>query len=87
MRINQVVISLAIVEKIETEHGVDIEDVKAALSGDVQAFKAKYGRYMVIARTPYCITIIFDYRQGIADVVTAYPASDWQVRLLKRKGK
>ncbi|MFQ5615181.1 MAG: hypothetical protein ACE5GO_01805 [Anaerolineales bacterium] len=87
MRINKVVINVTVAEKIEVEHGVDIEEVEDALSGHVQAFKAKYGRYMVIAHTPRYITIIFDYKHGIADVITAYPASKWQIRLLKRKGK
>lgn len=87
MRINKVVISLIVLEKIESEHGLSIEQVKQALLGEVQAFKAKYGRYMVIAHTTQYITIIFDYKQGIADLITAYPSSDWQIDFFKRKGK
>lgn len=66
---------------------VEIDEVEEALLGDVQAFKAKHGRYMVIAHTTRYLTIIFEYKRGVADVVTAYPASKWQIRLLKRKGK
>jgi hypothetical protein len=87
MRIKKVVISAAVQDKIESEHGIWVEEIEEALLGDVQAFRAKYGRYMVIAHTTRYITIIFEYKKGEADIVTAYPSSAWQIRLFKRKVK
>lgn len=51
--------------------------------------KAKDGRYVALGKWNRYITIIFNYggKNKEADIVTAYPSSDWQIKLYRRKKK
>jgi len=46
--------------------------------------RVKDGRYMAIGFINRHLTVIFEYSQGVAKIVTTYPSSDWQIRLYKR---
>lgn len=87
MRIHCVTISEEVEDKIVTEYSVTFASVESVLLGDPYVCKAKGQRYMAIGLddTPRFVTVIFDYAQGEAEVVTAYPSSDWQIRLYRRK--
>lgn len=85
MRVRDVFISRRIADKIWEEHGVSADEAADLLYGDPMIRRARKGRYMAVglAAGGY-LTVIFEYQRGTAEIVTAYPASDWQVRLLKR---
>ncbi len=88
MKIRQVVISEEAEDKI-LEHGVAFSAVESVFYDDPLFVKAKYGRYMAIGldEASNWLTVIFEYRKGCAEIVTAYPSSEWQVKLYKRKKK
>ena len=86
MRIVRVLIESRIQEKLAKKHGVSRKEVEAALvEGHPLFFRARGGRYVAFARGERQLTIIFTYRRGIATVHTAYPSSDWQIRLYRRR--
>lgn len=87
MRIQCVTISEEAEDKIIAEHGVTFANVESVLLGDPYVCQAKGQRYMAIGLddTPRFVTVIFEYWRGEAEVVTAYPSSDWQIRLYRRK--
>ena len=72
-------------EKI-LQHGVRKMELETVLFGDEpKYFKARSGRYMGIGFTGRTITIIFEYCDGIATIITSYPTSRWQRNLYERK--
>lgn len=73
-------------EKIVKKHGVSREEIETVLLADEpKHFKTKAGRYLAIDVTERYLTIVYENRKGIAVIVTAYPSSQWQVKLYKRK--
>lgn len=73
-------------EKILKKHGVTKEEIEAVLMLDEpKHFKTKAGRYIAIGIMERFISIVYENKEGIAAVVTAYPSSNWQVKLYKRK--
>jgi len=87
MRIHQVRISEWIAEKIQVEHGVFLDEAEEILFSDPVVRRAKDGRYMAIGLIDRYLTVIFEFERGTAEIITAYPCSDWQVRLYKRSKK
>ncbi len=87
MRIHQVRISERIAEKIQAEHGVFPDEAEEILFSNPIVRRAKDGRYMAIGLIDRYLTVIFEFERGTAEIVTAYPCSDWQVRLYKRSKK
>lgn len=86
MKIKKVQIELEIEKKIFDKHGVARKEIEEGLLDNNPVFyKAKEGRYMALTHKFRYITIIFGYEKGIANVKTAYPSSDWQIRLYKRQ--
>lgn len=86
MRIKEIYISPIVSEKILKMHGVTRGEVRTALQeGNPILQKAKGGRYMAICWRYRCLTIIFRYVHGTANVNTAYLSSEWQKRLYKKK--
>lgn len=85
MYIGDVFISRRIADKIWEEHGVSADEAVDLLYGDPMIRRARGGRYMAVglAAGGY-LTVIFEYQRGVAEIVTAYAASDWQVRLFKK---
>ena len=85
MKINKVVIEEFAQEKI-LNHGLKIEEVENGIFfGKPKISKDRYGRYVAITNCNRYITIVFEYDDSNANVITAYPSSDWQIRRYKRK--
>jgi hypothetical protein len=84
LRIHDVFISRNIADKIWEEHGVSAEEPLDLLHGDPMIRRARGGRYLAVdlASAGY-LTVIFEYQRGTAEIVTAYPSSNWQVKLFK----
>ncbi len=87
MRIHQIRISEWVAEKIQVEHGVFPDEAEAILFSNPVVRRAKDGRYMAIGLIDRYLTVIFEFERGTAGIITAYPCSDWQVRLYKRSKK
>jgi uncharacterized DUF497 family protein len=85
LRIHDVFISQRIADKIWEEHGVSADEAIELMYGDPMIRRARDGRYMAIGLSPSgYLTVIFEYHRGVAEIVTAYPSSDWQVKLFKK---
>jgi len=85
MKIRKVSIDELAQEKV-LEHGLKIDEVEnGILFGNPNFSKDRYGRYLAITHHNLYITIVFEYVNFCAYVITAYPSSDWQIRKYKRK--
>lgn len=86
MLIKKIRIELQVEEKINKKHGVYRREIEDALfNGNPIFFKSKKNKYIAITLKERYITTIFSYEKGAADIKTAYPSSDWQIKLYKRK--
>ncbi len=85
MKITTVGVSPQTVYKIHTKHGIRIKEIKNVLLGEHYASKTKYRRYIAIGKDTRFITVVFDCEQGVAEIITAYPSSEWQIKLYKTK--
>jgi uncharacterized DUF497 family protein len=86
VRIAKVLIEEHIKRKIFEKHSVEQEEIKdGLLQGKPVVFKTKEERYLTITKHHRHITIIFTYDQQNAQIVTAYPSSQWQIKLYKKK--
>ena len=72
--------------KIYKKHGIMFNEIKNILLSNLHIRKTKDNKYMAIGKYNRYLTIIFKYKNGIADIITAYPSSNWQIKLFKRKG-
>ena len=86
MRINHIAISEVVENKIIQEHGVWPEEVESIFFECRPLFlKARDGRYLAIGTNNGYVTVVFEYMPGgIAQVVTAYPSSNWQIKRYRR---
>ena len=85
MRIRKVLIEEWAQGKI-IEHGLKRKEVENGIFfGNPKFLKDKYGRYVAITHYNRYITVVFEYVNFNANVITAYPSSDWQIRKYKRK--
>ena len=74
----------AVEEKTFKKHGVGKDEVEMALLLDEpKYFKTGMGRHAAIGLSDRFITVIFEYKRGNANVITAYPSSDKQIRRYK----
>lgn len=90
MIIEKVKISLKTKIKIYEKHGITMDEIKNTLLQNKPYYsKTKDRRYVALGKWNRIITIVFEYNQKYkeADIVTAYPSSDWQIKLYKRKIK
>jgi len=87
MRIHQIRISEWVAEKIQVEHGVFPDEAEEILFSAPVVRRAKDGRYMAIGLIDRYLTVIFEFERGTGEIITAYPCSDWQIRLYKRSKK
>lgn len=86
MLIQKILISPKVSEKIKCKHGLDPIVTKDILEGKHYIEKVGGNNYMAIGLcSPGYITVFFEYEAGIAEIKTAYKASDWQIDLYKRK--
>jgi len=85
LHIHDVFIGRRIADKIWEEHGVSADEAIDLLYGDPMIRRARKGRYMAVGLViGGYLTVVFEYQRGMAEIVTAYPSSDWQVRLFKK---
>ncbi len=86
MHIHDVFISRRIADKIWEEHGVSADEAIDLLYSGPMIRRAREGQYMAVglATAGGYLTVIFEYQRGVAEIVTAYPSSDWQVKLFKK---
>ncbi len=87
MLVKEVQIDKKVEYKIYKKHGVIFYEIKNGLLSKPYVRKTKDGRYLAITKFNRFITVIFTYEKGIADIITAYPSSEWQIKLFKRGGK
>lgn len=88
MIVEKVKILLTAKIKIYEKHGITMEEIKNTLFEGRPFFsRAKDGRYIALGKFNRHITIVFNYNEAHkeADIITAYPSSDWQIKLYKRK--
>lgn len=85
MIIKEIVIDKKVKVKIYNKHSIRFREIKAVLMNNPLARRTRDGKYMAVNRIERYITVIFSYDNGLADIVTAYPSSDWQIKLYKRK--
>ena len=86
MQIKELHLEPSVEAKITLKHGVMKSEIDAALFLDEpKYFKARNGRYMAVGKAQRLITIIFEYHEGIASVITGYSSSKWQRKLYERK--
>jgi len=86
MFIKEIQVDKKIEYKIYKKHGVIFYEVKNGLVSNPYIKKTSDGRYMAITKFNRFITVIFEYEHGIADIITAYPSSKWQIKLFKNRG-
>lgn len=85
MKIKRVIIKERIEEKIFYKHNITVFEIEQALFNNPYVLKAKLNRYMAINWFQKYITIIFEFKDDIAEVITAYPSSETQRKLYKHK--
>lgn len=85
MIIKEVVIDKEVKVKIYNKHNIRFREAREVLLNKPLVKRTRDGKYMAVNRVERYITVIFSYHNGIADIVTTYPSSDWQIKLFKRK--
>ena len=85
MLIENVIIEDKVKEKILEKHNVTADEIKKILSGKVLVLKTHSKRYIAIGFGYRYLAIVFEYNNKIANIITAYPASKWQIKLYKNK--
>ncbi len=85
MKIKEVTIAKEVKIKIYRKHGVRFCEVKDVLMLNPLVRRARDGKYVAINNVERFLTVIFSCIDGIADIITAYPSSEWQKVLFKQK--
>lgn len=85
MKISKVIIGSKIKEKILYKHSIKSSEIRDILLDNPYILKARDRRYMAIGFSQKYITIIFECIENSAHIITAYPSSDSQRKLYKRK--
>lgn len=86
MHLKDVYIEGAVVEKIFGKHDVTREEIEEVLLLDEpKHFRTRAGRYLGIGFTERYISVVYENRNGVAVVITAYPSSQWQIKMYKWK--
>ena len=74
--------------KILSKHKVRFSEIRQSiLSENKLVRKTKDGRYIAVAKEQRYLTIIFEMDNDIAEIITAYPSSKWQIDLYNRRKK
>ncbi len=87
MIIENVIIEDKIKEKILEKHNVTAEEIRKVLYRNPLTLKTKNKRYLAIGSDYRYLTIVFEYANKTANIITAYPSSKWQKKLYKKKRK
>lgn len=76
---------LSIKEKILDKHNVEAAEIKQVIFSNPLILKSGKNRYMAIGYHQIYLTVIFEIDNNIAFIVTAYPSSEAQIKLYKKK--
>lgn len=87
MRFDNIIIEDKIKEKILSKHSLMADEIKEVLLNKPLILKTKLDRYIAIGHYQRYITIIFEFKNNVANIITAYPSSDSQIKLYKKKVK
>ena len=87
MRFDNIIIEDRIKEKILSKHKVRADEVKETLLNKPLFLKTKFNRYIAIGHCQRYITIIFEFNNKTANIITAYSSSNSQIKLYKKKIK
>jgi len=87
MIIENVIIEDKVKEKILEKHNVTAFEIENVLLSNPLVLKAKQNRYLAIGLYHRYLTLIFEYSKKTANIITAYPSSEWHVKLFKEKKK
>lgn len=87
MKIKKILIEDKILEKILYTHNVKASEIREVLIDSPLILKTRDDRYIVIGHgeNKKFITIVFELIGSTAFIITAYPSSDSQRKLYKRK--
>ena len=73
-------------EKLLYKHGIELAELKDALKyGNPRFFKQEGKIYKAITHHLRYITIIFEYNKPTANIITAYPSSESQIKRYNKK--
>ena len=88
MRIKKIEIKEDVKYKILYKYKVRFSEItQSILSENKFVRKTKEGRYIAVAKEQRYLTIIFEMDKDIAEIITAYPSSKWQMDLYKGRKK
>lgn len=85
MIIKKATISKITLVKINKKHCVRFKEIKKVFLDEPFFKRIKKDVYIAIGFDERYLTIIFSYEKRIATILTAYPSSNWQIKLFKRK--
>lgn len=87
MIIENVIIEDKVKEKVLEKHDVTAYEIENILLGSPLMLRAKEKRYLAIGFYHRYLTVVFEYQRNTANIITAYPSSEWQMKLYKEKKK
>ena len=85
MKISKVIINKKVKEKILYKHTIRSFEIRDILLDNPYILKTRDGRYIAMGFSQRYITIIFELKDDIVYIITAYPSSDAQRKLYKHK--
>ena len=85
MLIRNVLIEDKVKEKITEKHGVQATEIKNIMLNSPLVLKTRLNRFMAIGHFQRYLTVIFEYNKGTANIITAYPSSEAQTKLYKKR--
>lgn len=85
MRFDNIIIEDKVKEKILLKHNVEAKEIKQALLSNPLVLKTKHQRYVAIGKSERYLTIIFESKKDVTNIITAYPSPEAQIKLYKRK--
>jgi len=82
----QIHLSHDVQEKVLYKHGIEVEElIEAFKYGKPKIIKLEGKNYIAITHYLRYITMIFEYNAPIANVMTAYPSDESQIRRYNKK--
>ena len=87
MRFDNILIEDKVKEKVLSKHNVEAGEIINVFISKPLVLKTKLDRYIAIGYYHRYLTIIFDKKGKNTNIITAYPSSEAQIKLYKRKKK
>ena len=85
MRFDNVIIEDKAKVKILSKHNIEANEIINVLLSNPLVLKTKLERFIAIGYYQRYLTVIFDNKEKNTNIVTAYPSSEAQIKLYKRK--